>query len=647
VKKLNINTEQRSNIRRFGKIALFGLIFGAALALMFALTALAEDGSETTETTVTTIPDTTTTTEPDVTTTTIPDITTTTVTDTESVVDETTASGEEPVVDETTTTTIPDITTTTVTDTEPVVDETTASGEEPSVVDDTTIPEEPVEENADVNSEVPAGPVVTTDKAEYDPGDQVNMSGSGFQPGESVEVSFMTADNTVETTIVVTADENGNILVGYTILGSDSYTVSATGISSGLIANTSFLDCNFNVSGYKYVDVNGNGTYDSGTDVPKPGWTIYLTKSGGGGWTHSTTTGADGKFSFINQGAGSYTVSEDESNTDWIKTFATGTLSFIRGWYDWHYYGDADVTNIKFGNFQLFDVSGYKYVDVNGNSAYDAGDTPKAGWTIKLTKNGAAQPNATTDGTGKFTFVNLGPGAYVVSEDETVPDWVKTYQSGTLSFTASSGVDVTNIKFGNFQYAKICGYKINDLNGDGILDLSEPGLPDWTITLIGTDSLGIPVDLSATTDANGRYCFEGLWASDENGYTIAEVPQTDWVQTYPLPIPPGNYVVIVTSGFGSWWDCDGVDGQTERSTLDFGNVYVPPSITTDGGPTPSLEIAGITTEKHKVAGIQVAGITELPFTGSNMLVVYAIAILMIISGTAILSTTKKTRKNRA
>jgi LPXTG-motif cell wall-anchored protein len=45
--------------------------------------------------------------------------------------------------------------------------------------------------------------------------------------------------------------------------------------------------------------------------------------------------------------------------------------------------------------------------------------------------------------------------------------------------------------------------------------------------------------------------------------------------------------------------------------------------------------------------VSVIGMTELPFTGSNMLVIYAIAILMIISGTAILSTTKRTRKNRA
>jgi hypothetical protein len=188
---------------------------------------------------------------------------------------------------------------------------------------------------------------------------------------------------------------------------------------------------------------------------------------------------------------------------------------------------------------------------------------------------------------------------------------------------------------------------------------TELGLADWTITLSGTDSLENPVNLSATTDADGRYCFEGLWASDENGYTIAEVLQADWVQTYPLPIPPGNYVIVVTSGFGSWWNCDGeINGNggdglfttaVAARTLDFGNVYVPPSIITDGGPTPGLVIAGITeiAGVKKAGALKVAGITELPFTGSNLVLVYLIAILMIASGTAILASSRKIKVNRA
>jgi len=64
-------------------------------------------------------------------------------------------------------------------------------------------------------------------------------------------------------------------------------------------------------------------------------------------------------------------------------------------------------------------------------------------------------------------------------------------------------------------------------------------------------------------------------------------------------------------------------------------------------PTPGLVIAGITTEKKVAGAIKVAGITELPFTGSNLVLIYAIAILMIISGTAILASSRKVKVKKA
>jgi hypothetical protein len=309
-----------------------------------------------------------------------------------------------------------------------------------------------------------------------------------------------------------------------------------------------------------------------------------------------------------------------------------------------------------------FNISGYKYEDADGNPATLGVGAKLDNWIIELYKldnlvevlQGTATTGDTTKSwpTGYYEFANLGPGQYVVRE-QVQPGWQRIYPiSGKYDIDSAIGT-YGSLDFGNFEYAKICGYKFNDLNGDGIWDpVNEPGLQGWTITLTGIDSLEGVVNDSKVTDVNGRYCFENLWASDENGYTIAEVPQAGWTQTYPTPIPPGNYTnVIVTSGFGSWFICGesavGGGGAGSRIYYNFGN-YVPPSITTGGGPTPTgLVIAGVTTEKHKAAGIEVAGITELPFTGSNMLVVYAIAILMIISGTAILSTTKKTRKNRA
>ena len=120
----------------------------------------------------------------------------------------------------------------------------------------------------------------------------------------------------------------------------------------------------------------------------------------------------------------------------------------------------------------------------------------------------------------------------------------------------------------------ICGIKFNDLNGDGLLGLngSEPGLPGWTIHLTGPGSP--PFTASTTTGSDGAYCFANL---SPGMYTLAEVNQTGWQQTFPGA--PGTHAVALAAGdivnhvnFGnrqaatciappsgmtSWWDGDG------------------------------------------------------------------------------------------
>ncbi len=93
----------------------------------------------------------------------------------------------------------------------------------------------------------------------------------------------------------------------------------------------------------------------------------------------------------------------------------------------------------------------------------------------------------------------------------------------------TSAADVNN--------ASICGMKFSDLNGNGIKDSGEPGLPGWTINLSGA------TPVSVTTDANGEYCFNNLAAGT---YTIGETNQSGWQQTYPST--PGSHTVVLSAG---------------------------------------------------------------------------------------------------
>jgi uncharacterized repeat protein (TIGR01451 family) len=86
----------------------------------------------------------------------------------------------------------------------------------------------------------------------------------------------------------------------------------------------------------------------------------------------------------------------------------------------------------------------------------------------------------------------------------------------------------------------ICGVKFNDINGNGIHDPGEPGMPNWTIQI--KDSTGTVI-ASVTTDNNGRYCFKEV---KPGVYTVLEVPKPNWTQT--APATPGTYTLTLNSG---------------------------------------------------------------------------------------------------
>ena len=123
-----------------------------------------------------------------------------------------------------------------------------------------------------------------------------------------------------------------------------------------------------------------------------------------------------------------------------------------------------------------------------------------------------------------------------------------------------AGQVVEEIDFGNKPIpGKIHGQKFHDIDGDGFKDDDEPGLADWTIYLDlndnGTFDAGEPATL---TDSHGEYSFtdlEPFWS-----YTVAEVQQQYWVQTFPSLSEGRRHSVFIDAG-------------TVATGIDFGNHY--------------------------------------------------------------------------
>ncbi len=121
-----------------------------------------------------------------------------------------------------------------------------------------------------------------------------------------------------------------------------------------------------------------------------------------------------------------------------------------------------------------------------------------------------------------------------------------------------TAVAVIGISGASAATGSISSYKFNDINGNGTWDPEEPALPNWTIVLTMPDGSKI----TNTTDANGLFTFIDLPAGN---YTLEEVQQTGWVQTFPIKIYGKTYYNITLSE-GEDWNVDG-----------FGNMRIPQS----------------------------------------------------------------------
>src|SRR6266851_640986 len=88
---------------------------------------------------------------------------------------------------------------------------------------------------------------VVTDQADYSPGQIVTITGSGWQPGETVTLQFVESP-LIDThpNLTVVADVNGNIFNNQFSPDSHdvniTFTLTATGSASGLQAQTTFTD---------------------------------------------------------------------------------------------------------------------------------------------------------------------------------------------------------------------------------------------------------------------------------------------------------------------------------------------------------------------------------------------------------------------
>jgi protocatechuate 3,4-dioxygenase beta subunit len=352
-------------------------------------------------------------------------------------------------------------------------------------------------------------------------------------------------------TYTLKESNQGNYLDGKDAIGSQGGTVSQDQLSNIVLqpgvtgVNNNFAELqSSSLSGFVYIDANNNGVKDPG-EVGASSVVVTLTGTDdlGHAVNQTQTTAADGSYSFGNLRPGAYALAE--TGSDGLQdgkdsagsqggTVSHDSISNI------NLQSSVAGTNNNFGELNAGSLSGFVYVDQNNNGVKDPGESGIAGITVTLTgtdnQGHAVNLTQTTAADGSYSFTNLVPGTYSLSESGTDSylDGKDTAgsQGGTVgqdtvsNINLGSGVNGINNNFGELQQASVSGFVYFDRNNDGV-DENEPGIAGSTVTLSGVDDRGATVRLTTTTAGNGAYSFNNLRPGT---YTLTQSQQVGWLE---------------------------------------------------------------------------------------------------------------------
>lgn len=278
--------------------------------------------------------------------------------------------------------------------------------------------------------------------------------------------------------------------------------------------------------------------------------------------------------------------------------------------------GETDLT-WDAGVYRPATLGDRVWVDTNGNGLQDTGEVGLPGATVNVYPAGCTIPctpigTDVTDANGLWSVDTLPagdfyvefipPAGYIIGPTNQGSDDAKDSDpdptTHTTATTTVSTAEVDNTWDAGMFLPATLGDKVwNDLDGDGIQDANEVGLPGVTVKVHrATDNVVVGTD---TTDANGDWSVGGLPAGD---FYIEFVPPTNYIfspanvgaddavdsdpsrttgMTAPTTLTPGEndltwdagLYLPATLGDKVWDDLDG-DGQQDAGEAGLAGVTV-------------------------------------------------------------------------
>ncbi|MEZ6048188.1 MAG: SdrD B-like domain-containing protein [Planctomycetaceae bacterium] len=298
------------------------------------------------------------------------------------------------------------------------------------------------------------------------------------------------------------------------------------------------------VSGTVYHDLNGNGIKDTG-EPGLQGWQVYADLNVNNvldAGEPFTTTNASGAYSILGLTPGTHRIAEVRASTYFSTNPATGyqNVATVEG---------DTTSNVNFGNKLRTDgaIGGVIYVDRNEDGVRDPGEEGLSGITVflDLDSDGVLDPEEPSmitgedlfytpdvDEAGRYRFDHLAGGSYIVRH--LVPDVLSDTPASEREHTIElePGEDRDDVHSGDrYRPSEIHGVKFEDINGNGLRDIDEPGIEGVTIYIdLDRDNVLDVGEPTTLTGPDGSYSFDGL---ETDSYVVREVVPEGYVQTFP------------------------------------------------------------------------------------------------------------------
>ena len=190
-------------------------------------------------------------------------------------------------------------------------------------------------------------------------------------------------------------------------------------------------------------------------------------------------------------------------------------------------YGTLTITHSDCGMWSPGSVEAFVWDDLNGNGVQDSGEPGLDGVSVDLTNGSGVVLESTTTSGGMAIFANVAtninhrlkverPTDYGFTIVNQVDDFVDSDANRNSGFTPSFKLlqgagTITNIDAGLWLPGTIQSFVWEDLNGNGLQDSGEPGIPNIEVGLF--ESNGVTLIETVFADVNGVATFNNVPAN--------------------------------------------------------------------------------------------------------------------------------------